>query len=164
MLSGLNSALGLRRHTLVALHGITPPMKLNSQFLGHTDECISPHIYPVIFRDCHQNKTVIFKKERVFQFTYTGHWHFCLKPSTKFNSNCFTYWNQCETRSSYHWATKHLSKNPWLICHQQACICIHNFCIHQRGERWYCQSSEYFSQSLRSFYHLTIKISMSELQ
>lgn len=56
MLSGLNSALGLRRHTLVALHGITPPMKLNSQFLGHTDECISPHIYPVIFRDCHQNK------------------------------------------------------------------------------------------------------------
>lgn len=51
MLSGLNSALGLRRHSLVDLYGITPLLNLDNQFLGQTAECISPHTYPVMFLD-----------------------------------------------------------------------------------------------------------------
>lgn len=51
MLSGLNSALGLRRHSLVDLYGITPLLNLDNQFLGWTAECIYPHIYSVIFLD-----------------------------------------------------------------------------------------------------------------
>lgn len=51
MLSGLNSALGLRKHSLVDLYGITTLLNLDNQFLGQTAECISPLIYPVIFLD-----------------------------------------------------------------------------------------------------------------